>query len=400
MTPVECYKAIDEHLNKSHQIWLLGAGISRESGIPLMYPLTDRVRAALAETDRTTFQTLRGLLDPKAHVETVLTHVVNLIAVAEATVNKNVDVGGTLKTVDDLRALHRKIQEAIKEVIRWGYVAAEGGAPERIGTSSEPIVTVDNHSAFAQAFFAVRRRHQDSFAPVAFFTTNYDTLLEDALALTRIPYLDGFNGGSLAFWNPDAQQGAYRKPFERIDHVRAKIYKLHGSIDWFEDKYDVVVRLRENCIYPPTSTGNLLIYPASTKYAIARREPFLSAFSAFRDALNITNQGLIAVCGYSFGDDHITDEIERSLMNRGNEFTLLAFAYQQEGAFDEYQNLPPRLARLLAGPDQEWAKRVFVCGSRGFYHGTLANQCPPNDGQTHAWWSFRGVTQLLRDGRL
>ena len=208
MTPVECCKAIDEHLNKSHQIWLMGAGISKESGIPLMHPLTDRVQASLVEPDRTTFQTLRALLDPKAHVEMVLTHVVNLIAVAEVTVNKDVAVGDALKTADELRALHRKIQEAIKQVIRWGYVAAEGGgAPERIGTPSEPIVSVERHDAFARAFFGVRRRHQDSFAPVAFFTTNYDTLLEDALALTRVQYLDGFNGGSLAFLESQPSSG-------------------------------------------------------------------------------------------------------------------------------------------------------------------------------------------------
>jgi hypothetical protein len=337
---------------------------------------------------------------PRAHVETVLTHVVNLIAVAEVTVQQSVDVAGSSKTVADLKTLHRKVQEGIRDVIRWGYIPAEEAMPAKVGDRMNPIVSVEHHDDFVRAFFAVRRQHQDSFAPIAFFTTNYDTLLEDALALRRVQYLDGFNGGSLAFWNPDSHQGAYRKPFERVDQVRAKIYKLHGSIDWFEDKHDIVVRLRENCLYPPTNTGNLVIYPASTKYAIARREPFLSASSAFRDALRITNQGLIAVCGYSFSDDHITDEIERALMNRGNELTLVAFAHQRSGDFDEHQNLPPRLARLLAGAEQDWSKRVFVCGSRGFYHGDLTNHCPAANEQPHPWWSFRGVTQLLRDGRV
>ena len=43
---------------------------------------------------------------------------------------------------------------------------------------------------------------------------------------------------------------------------------------------------------------------------------------------------------------------------------------------------------------------VFVCGSRGFYHGDLTNHCPAANEQPHPWWSFRGVTQLLRDGRV
>lgn len=56
----ECCKTIDEHLNKSHQIWLLGAGISKDAGIPLMFPLTDEVEARLKEDHKTWFKAVLG----------------------------------------------------------------------------------------------------------------------------------------------------------------------------------------------------------------------------------------------------------------------------------------------------------------------------------------------------
>lgn len=117
----------------------------------------------------------------------MLTHVVNLIAVAEVTVQQSV-MSRSSKTVADLKTLHRKVQEGIRDVIRWGYIPAEEAMPAKVGDRMNPIVSVEHHDDFVRAFFAVRRQHQDSFAPIAFFTTNYDTLLEDAgLASRAIP---------------------------------------------------------------------------------------------------------------------------------------------------------------------------------------------------------------------
>jgi hypothetical protein len=115
--------------------------------------------------------------------------------------------------------------------------------------------------------------------------------------------------------------------------------------------------------------------------------------------MSITSQGLIAVCGYSFGDEHITEEIERAMQRRDNELTLVVFAHQRDNDLDAYQNLPPRLAALLGGEEKPWSKRVFVCGSRGFYHGDLTNHCPADSSKTYPWWTFAGVIQLLMEGR-
>src|SRR3546814_7767859 len=95
--------------------------------------------------------------------------------------------------------------------------------------------------------------------PIHFFTTNYDTLLEDALALGCYRYWDGFTGGAVAFRE---QQFGRAAP---SDGLRAKVMKLHGSIDWILGDEGDVWRVRDTDIYPRRN-GSVLIYPHSTKY--------------------------------------------------------------------------------------------------------------------------------------
>src|SRR3546814_19123053 len=71
-------------------------------------------------------------------------------------------------------------------------------------------------------------------SPIHFFTTNYDTLLEDALALGCYRYWDGFTGGAVAFRE---QQFGRAAP---SDGLRAKVMKLHGAIEWILDRKSVV----------------------------------------------------------------------------------------------------------------------------------------------------------------
>jgi hypothetical protein len=258
--------------------------------------------------------------------------------------------------------------------MRWGYVPANSGAKEVLGTSGKPIVKVDGHVDFIDALFRVRRANLERRPPVALFTTNYDTLIEDALALSRIRTADGFSGGAMAFWDPDHQSDAFEQPFisKGTGEAQAKVYKLHGSIDWFRDKQDVVVRRREGAGYPSDDPSRLLIYPQATKYQVTQKDPFARLFASFRSALNADNEGLLAIIGYSFGDDHVNEEIERALRRRGNKITVLAFSWQPDDMI-----LPP---------------------NGGMYHGTLENQYPAPSDDPHKWWSFSGVTRMLKYG--
>lgn len=393
-------KQIDDLLNLPQQSWLLGAGVSKESGIPLMVPLTDRVEQLLQGDKKKDFKQLRSELTDNSHVEHVLSHVGDLIAVASRTKTGKVPIGKIARDLKDLKATHAEIQKCIRDTIRWGYVPAFGGDDEVIGTSGKPIVTVDRHGEFIDALFRVRRANLERRPPVALFTINYDTLVEDALALSRIRAADGFSGGAMAFWDPVHPSDALDQPFTSNGTVdaQAKVYKLHGSIDWFRDEHDIVVRRREGAGYPSDDPARLLIYPQATKYQITQKDPFARLFVAFRSALNSESEGLLAIVGYSFGDEHVNEEIGRALRRRGSKITVLAFCKQpDDSVLPPDEGLPETLANWLKTGDG-WRERVIVAGSRGLYHGSLENRYPASEKNPHPWWSFAGVTQALKYG--
>lgn len=64
---------LNQHLNSNRQSWLFGAGISCAANIPLMYPLTDRVKAIIAEEDndknKEIYESLSSNIETNAHVE-------------------------------------------------------------------------------------------------------------------------------------------------------------------------------------------------------------------------------------------------------------------------------------------------------------------------------------------
>lgn len=361
-----------------------------------MIPLTSRVEAQLDEDDNSIFGSIRQELPTGAHVEHVLSHLGDLIALAERTKEQAVTIGETKRKAEDLRQVHERILRLIRDTILWGYVPAEDGIPERIGQKHASIVSVDGHRDFVQALFHRRRAGLERRPPVAFFTTNYDTLLEDALALSRIVATDGFSGGAMAFWEPGSE---FESPFTGDAMVQARIYKLHGSLDWVTSTEDIVVRRREGARYPDESSAKLLIYPQATKYKLTQRDPFASLFRAFRSALCIPQPGLLAICGYSFGDDHINEEIERALKQRENRLTVLAFVLQDSSRTAEAdRGLPSVIQRWLGVESESWKERIIVAGSHGIYHGSLDNLCPCSPESPHSWWSFEGVTSLLAQG--
>ena len=82
-------KVVDELLSQPQQLWLLGAGVSRDAGIPLMRPLTDRVEACLKGQNRTDFEAIRTDLPEDSHVEHIMSQIGDLIAIAESEVRQS-----------------------------------------------------------------------------------------------------------------------------------------------------------------------------------------------------------------------------------------------------------------------------------------------------------------------
>lgn len=375
---------LDNLLAASNQSWLFGAGISLDAGIPLMRPLTDRVFTKAKESeepnDIKVLEFVKSQLPNDSHIEHILSQLGDHRAIADRSKEKNVPFDAVTLTVDDLDALHQRILTWIAETIRWGYQPAiPGGTPAKIGTHDNRIVVIDKHSEFVSALF---NRSQAGIAErrraVRLFTTNYDTLLEDALALGGFSYWDGFSGGAVAY-----RSHRYGDDEPNL-RDRAHVIKLHGSIDWHLGTDDRVWRVRDGDLYPK-KVSRVLIYPQSTKYLATQRDPFAAQFDLFRRSLGAPEENVLATCGYSFGDEHINQEIELTLQRPENKTTVLAFA----------PKLNPTLEKWLTEP---WGKRVYVISEDGLYVGAAGPHSPPAAGAKRDWWTFAGVTKMLNIG--
>lgn len=375
---------LDNLLAANNQSWLFGAGISLDAGIPLMWPLTDRVLSR-AETDGEPndikiLEFIKGQLSDNSHIEHILSQLGDHRSIADRSKDRVATFGDVTLSVDDLDTLHQRILRWIAETIRWGYrPAAQDGSPEEVGTHENRIVTIENHSSFVSALF---NRSQAGIAErrgaVRLFTTNYDSLLEDALALGGFSYWDGFSGGAVAY-----RSHRYGDDEPNLRY-RAYVIKLHGSIDWHLGEDDRIWRVRDGDLYPK-KISRVLIYPQSIKYLATQRDPFAAQFDLLRRSLGAREENILVTCGYSFGDEHINQEIELALQRPENKTTVLAFASE----------LNPTLEKWRSGP---WGKRIYVISGEGLYVGTEGPYAPPIAETKRDWWTFGGVTKMLIGG--
>ncbi len=380
----EFFSQLEDHLKCNELNWLMGAGISYDAKLPLMYPLTNKVKKDLKNTNKNIFDEilipLFEELPENCHVEHVLSHLGDYAALSERSRDKKVTINGSNVDLSTLESVHKLIIESISNAIRFGYVEDKDGNTLEEGTPATPIVCIDSHLNFIDVLFnhtsaGISERRK----PVSIFTTNYDTLLEDALALTKVPYWDGFSGGAVAH-----RTLKYGDPIP-VKGFRANLIKLHGSIDWYLCEKGYVWRVRDNDSYPKAER-RVLIYPQATKYVATQQDPFSTQFDLFRKTLNSVNSNVLAVCGYSFGDEHINNEIEFALSKENNKTVIVAFIECRD-------EIPECIERWRKA---HYGQRVIVASLHGLYVGEKG---PIKRKETDdLWWTFDGVTSVLKNG--
>ena len=278
-----------EHLESHNALtFLIGAGCSKCAGLPLTSELADEVlgRTELDCTSKDILTAVRETFggSPKANLEDYLSEIVDVLAIAdrreERSAGENaVLVGKCQYTAIQLRDAANQIKRAIAGVI------------------INRTVSIDTHRNFVSLVQKPFRHGKTTPSRhVDYLVLNYDTVVEDALALEKIKCSDGMSGGVTGWWDPDT--------FEVTD-LQARVYKLHGSIDWVEFPDDPLPRRVAPSIQLDNElTQPNLIWPASTKYREAQLDPFSQLSSLARKAMRPRNgnQRLLIVCGYSFGD--------------------------------------------------------------------------------------------------
>lgn len=376
-------------LNSPKQTWLLAAGASYLSNVPLMIPLTEKTlkeaRTITFADDAEALQVIDYVendIEEDAHIEIFLTHLTDLISLAQRSRSGALQIAGSEIKKVKLTEVHNKLLEIIANIIRWGYRPELNGQPAEEGKVGSSIVKVEFHKEFIQAVFRAGRAGLENLrGPIEFFTTNYDTLIEDALALNKINFDDPFVGGGLGFWSGYEGQAN--------SNAKAVLTKLHGSIDWYRpiESPSPLLRVRHGDRYPGTG-GAVMIYPQATKYMTSQLDPFSTLFSRFRCRLSDGRDHVLMICGYSFGDDHINEDIEIALSATDSQLSLIAFSGGGQDGFPD---------ALDDWRKSSWGDRIYTVCKDGLYRG---NEGPffKKDAEDRHWWTFSGATSLMQSG--
>ena len=360
----------EDLLVQNDAAFLIGAGCSKCTGLPLTAELATQVLAG-AELNDTSKAILRAIADlfggaKNAHIEDYLSELVDLLAIA----GRRSERGATQREIvlDSESYSADQLLDAVKQIKR------------AIACIIEKKIPLEIHRAFVRAIHRRGRVGKNSASdPVHYLVLNYDTCIEDALALEKISYSDGIDGGRTGWWNPTT--------FER-DRLASHVLKLHGSIDWWELSDDPLPRRIAPSIEVATAIDRrILIWPASTKYRETQFDPYAQLAERARQVLRPTIgvQRVLVICGYSYSDTHINSELYRALRESSGDLTVIAFTSEDtpHGILEAWTE------------DERIRQQVLVFANRGFFHGDTRDESM----EDLRWWKFENITRLIEGER-
>jgi hypothetical protein len=293
-------------------LFILGAGASRDAGLPLAVEITDRIVDDVERNHDAFLPLLRFIHGGICFGR----------GCSNRRPDERVNIEEFLIACQDLA--HRSSSSLYPFVASWHEKLGEvGRLPkefEYVGTSNAFEFIVHHAKNRLREWLTVTDptqakyfRNLKDFVHAGYrlqvFTLNYDECVELALehGLGEINkrWTTGFDEKG---WNPDLLQR--KKPFD------ATLYKLHGSLDWVEDEELGVCSLKwpmaDRAEEIPDKYESLLIFATAMK--VVPRDPYLTLLVRFRTEL--AKARCIVILGYSFGDAHVNTMLLDALRKR------------------------------------------------------------------------------------
>lgn len=130
-------------------------------------------------------------------------------------------------------------------------------------------------------------------------TPNYDRLAEYAADAADLSTFTGFSQGYL---QSRARQTDPRIPPGRQAVRTVCVWKVHGSLDWFQDSENQIVGVR-SALKIPLGYVPLMVTPGIDKYRLTHGEPFRTILTSCDSAL--AGARAYFCVGYGFNDEHV-----------------------------------------------------------------------------------------------
>ena len=158
--------------------------------------------------------------------------------------------------------------------------------------------------------------NQDSLIII---TPNYDRLIELACELAGIEIISGFINNYFCSHNPEIElDKIVKKEFKRklkgpseyklTTKKHAKIFKPHGSLDWYEREGDII---RTSF---PTKYKRLIITPGTSKFRAGYQKPFDYHREKANSHINKATSFLII--GYGFNDEQLEVHLKKRINDK------------------------------------------------------------------------------------
>lgn len=201
-------------------------------------------------------------------------------------------------------------------------VALSDELTSRIISSTWMLINSEDNEVFKNslqnsAMFPLSRLLEHMFKTslkiINIITTNYDRLAEYACDQARFHHYTGFTHG---FFRQLA------KPTEIMSPRRVNVWKVHGSLDWFQSPLEDTVAL-SNIQGVPENFEPQIVTPGTQKYQKTHLEPFRSIINNADAAIN--EAGSYLCIGYGFNDEHIQPKLMAKCQRQSTPITIITY---------------------------------------------------------------------------
>lgn len=268
-------KQLQDWTNKV-PLLVLGSGASVMFGLPSMWKLGEHLKNTLTfkdDADQRQFEAFKKSLEEKKDLEKTL-----LKIQLNDTVLKSV-----LKATWEL--ISKTDLEAYKQFILNG--------------ENMPLATLMRH------LLSTTNRK------LSIVTTNYDRIAEYSASIAKAFICTGYAHNYIGHFSDIIHTNALANV--RGYDGQVNIWKVHGSLDWFEipNKGNVHLPLCKNI---PQGYKPLIVTPGLSKYAETHKEPYRTIFT--QADIEIQNANGFLCIGYGFNDEHVQPKLIQQIKSK------------------------------------------------------------------------------------
>lgn len=132
---------------------------------------------------------------------------------------------------------------------------------------------------------------------ISIITTNYDRLVEYASSFANALICNGYAQNYFGRFSVETEVN------NGLGYAgRVKVWKVHGSLDWFRDSDGLGAQLPLRNSIPADYTPSI-VTPGLSKYSETHKEPYRTILTKADD--EIKNSNAYVCIGYGFNDEHV-----------------------------------------------------------------------------------------------